>query len=97
MKEKFLPIGTVVLLKNAENKIMITSYLVFSEKSKETIFEYGGCLFPIGVKDNMSLGFNHDDIEKIIHMGYIDDEQKEINQYLIEHEEEIKKDIKENM
>ena len=31
MKEKFLPIGTVVLLKNGTKKIMITGYLPVSK------------------------------------------------------------------
>ena len=36
MQEKFLPIGTIVILKNGTKKIMITSYLVITgSKEKE--------------------------------------------------------------
>lgn len=82
---KYLPIGTIVALKNSEKKVMITSYLVFSKKmAKDTeIFDYGACGFPEGIVDsNYSLAFNHEQIDKVVHLGYSDDEQKEFNEKL---------------
>ena len=48
MKEKFLPIGTVVLLKDATKKVMITSYLIFAKGDQEekNMYDYGGCPYP---------------------------------------------------
>ena len=43
--EKFLPIGTVVLLKNATKKIMITGFYVKAE-GQEQVFDYTGCIYP---------------------------------------------------
>ena len=72
MKEKFLPIGTVVLLKGGKKRVMITSYLVFANKDdeKKKMFDYGGCTFPEGIIDsNHTVGFNHEDIEKVFYVN----------------------------
>ena len=82
---KYLPIGTIVTIKDNPKKVMITSYLVFSKKmDKDTkIFDYGACGFPEGVIDSdFSLAFNHEQIDKVVHLGYSDDEQKEFNEKL---------------
>ena len=75
-KEKYLPIGTVVLLKGGNKNVMITSYLIFSngnDKDKK-MYDYGGCQFPEGVMDsNTAIGFNHSDIEKIVFLGFEED------------------------
>ena len=83
-EEKFLPIGTIVLLKNGTRKLMITSYLIVTggkDKSKEQkMFDYGGCPYPAGIiESSYAVGFNHEQIEKIVHMGHVDEEQKELN------------------
>lgn len=88
MKEdKFLPIGTIVILKNGTKKIMITSYLVITgskEKDKEKkMFDYGGYPYPVGMLEtSYSLGFNHDQIDKVVHMGHVDNEYKELNELM---------------
>ena len=78
MKDKFLPIGTVVLLENGTKRVMITSYLIYSRESdKKKLFDYGGCVFPEGIMDSSNtLGFNRDQIKEVIHMGLEDDEEK---------------------
>ena len=81
MEEKFLPIGTFVLLKGGKKEVMITSYCIFPtgeiiEKGTQTngkgkMFDYGACLYPEGIiNSDQVLGFNHDKIEKICYMGY---------------------------
>ena len=62
MKERFLPIGTVVLLKNGKKEVMITSYCIFPNnvelkngkevKPEKKIYEYGGCIYPEGILDS---------------------------------------------
>ena len=96
MEEKFLPIGTVVLLKGAKRNVMITSYFISADKEKK-VFEYGGCPWPIGVQKDLGIGFNHDEIEKVVYMGYNDDEMKKVNEYLNENEEKLINEIKEKM
>ncbi len=75
MKEKFLPIGTVLLLKNGTKKIMITGYLPVSKDENKTVYDYSACLFPEGVISvNQTAVFNHDQIAEVIQEGYSNEE-----------------------
>lgn len=99
MKDKFLPIGTVVLLKGATKKVMITSYLIFAkgENAEKKMYDYGGCPYPEGIiESNFAVGFDHEKIEKVIHMGYTDDEGKDLNKALLDSEKEIKEKFAES-
>ncbi len=83
--EKYLPIGTVVLLKNATKRIMITGFASMSPETGDTIFDYSGCIYPEGFLDyNEVCVFNHDQIEKIFYMGYSDEEEKQFKKSLVE-------------
>ncbi len=91
MKQRFLPIGTILMLKGGTKEVMITSYCVFSQgaaKQKDgekKMYEYGGCPYPEGILDsNMALAFNHNQIEKIVHMGYESKKQEELSKKLDE-------------
>ena len=95
MKEKFLPIGTVVTLKGSDKPLMITEHIVFSQKTDAAkTYDYGSCPFPTGVQKNLSIGFNHGDIEKILYMGYENEKQKELSKFLVDNEEKIINEIK---
>lgn len=93
MKERFLPIGTVLLLKGGKKEVMITSYCIFptniqikegkAVKPDQKMYEYGGCIYPEGILDtSMSCAFNHSQIEKIVHMGYENEEYKKLSERL---------------
>ena len=99
-KEKFLPIGTVVLLENGKKEIMITSYCVMSkgevydknglvENIQDKVFDYGACLYPEGVLDSDQVfAFDHEQIREILFMGYETNEQKDLSKALLENNEE---------
>lgn len=92
--EKYLPIGSVVMLKNGKKRVMITGYATIDFNKKDKVYDYSGCLYPEGViTTNQNLVFNHNDIEKIYCLGYSDDEQKEFGKKLKEFmtEENMKK------
>ena len=81
--EKYLPLGTVLLLKGGKKRIMITGFCVTSEEN--TTYDYCGCMYPEGtISSKETLVFNHDQIEKIYYMGLIDDEEKEFKNKLKE-------------
>lgn len=97
MKEKFLPIGTVVLLKNGEKKVMITSCLVLANLKEKKIFDYGGCPYPEGIADSkVGIGFNHADIKEVVYPGYEDNEYKMFNKLLVNNEEELRRQVNES-
>ena len=76
-KEKFLPIGSVVLLKNAKKRIMITGFLGTRAEEPGVAYDYCGCLYPEGfLSSNQVLLFNHCQIDKIFAIGFSDDEEK---------------------
>ncbi len=83
--EKYLPIGTVVILKNAKKRMMITGFCCKDEQKPEKTFDYSGCLYPEGiVSSDRNLLFDHDQIDKIFALGYSDDEEKEFKERLKE-------------
>lgn len=86
MEEKYLPIGTVVMLKGGIKRVMIIGFCA-SEENSTDIYDYSGCLYPEGVLSSNALCmFNHDQIDKIYHMGLSDEEdvefKKELNKIL---------------
>lgn len=100
MREKFLPIGSVVMLKGGEKKVMIVSYLIFPSANSKTknMFDYGGCVYPEGIIDSrVGVGFNHSEIAEILHVGYEDDEEKEMAKLLKENAEKVKEEYFKNI
>ena len=78
-KEKYLPIGSVVLLKDAKKRVMITGFAAKGKETGDKMFDYMGCLYPEGViSSEQNLLFNHEQIDKIFYIGYIDEEWKNV-------------------
>lgn len=74
--EKYLPVGSVVKLKDGVKRLVITG---FGCKNAEdnSIYDYCGCLYPEGmIVANKALLFNHDQIERVDYIGLIDEEEK---------------------
>lgn len=75
----FLPIGSVVLIRNGIKKVMITARGIGTSINGEIkMFDYGGCMYPEGVVDEKLIYFNHEDIEKVYHKGYTDEDDTRI-------------------
>lgn len=82
MIDKYLPIGTVVLLKGAKKRMMITGYGLQSDGTGK-IYDYSSCLYPEGVISlQNSFAFDHDQIEHIFFIGFADEEQKDFQNKL---------------
>lgn len=80
MYENLLPLGSVVLLKDAESLVMIISRLVATNES-DSIFDYSACLYPEGIVDMNSLVFfNRGDIERVYFIGFQDSEELELQE-----------------
>ena len=81
--EKYLPIGTVVLLEQGEKLLMIYGRLLV-DPSKGEIYDYMGCLYPEGnVGKDKVFFFNHDRIAKVLHLGYNSEENFELTNDLL--------------
>lgn len=83
--EKYLPIGTVVMLKEGKKKLMITGFCPVPNEDTTKIFDYIGCLYPEGViSSDKNCLFNHEQIDNVYHLGYSDLEDKEFKNKLNE-------------
>ena len=73
--DKYLPIGSVVLLKNGTKRVMIYGRKqIHIETGKE--WDYLACLYPEGnINEEVMYLFNHDQIDKVYYLGYRDDEE----------------------
>ena len=74
---KYLPLGTVVMLKGGKKRLMIIGYYMAANDNRTKLFDYAGVLYPEGLlsTDQTAL-FNHDQIQTIYNVGYSDDEDK---------------------
>lgn len=82
----FLPIGSVVLLKETSKRLMIIGRV---QICNEKAYKYSGVLYPEGYigSDKLYL-FNGDDIEKVFYMGMQDEEEFEFRKELIQQVEQ---------
>ena len=75
MYQDLLPVGSVVLLKNGEKRLMVCGRVVAGGEEDE-IYDYVGCFFPEGVISSSELFFfNHEDVESIFFIGLQDEEE----------------------
>ena len=71
MKERFLPIGTVVLLAGGTKKVMITGFCSVAEDTPDKMWDYRGCPYPEGVLASEGVAlFDHGQIKEICHIGF---------------------------
>ena len=87
--ERFLPIGTVVMLKGGKKRVMITGFCVSRKENPSEIWDYSGCVYPEGIfsADSVLL-FDHTQITEVFYIGLIDEEEKGFKERL---KEELKK------
>lgn len=75
MKEKFLPLGTIVKLKGGTKEVMITGYCQSIKSKPEKMYDYRGCPYPEGVLDSkIVVLFNIPQIEEVVYEGLRNDE-----------------------
>ena len=93
MEKEFLPVGSVVLLKEAKRPVVVIGFSVV-EKGEKKVWDYLGCAYPIGVVGtDKNLLFQRDQIEKVISRGYEDEDCKKFLKQMGSQYEEIKKSL----
>ena len=76
--DKFLPIGSVVLLENGTNRLMINGYCPVNDDEKNVKYDYSGVLFPEGLLNSeQNYVFNHSQIVRLDFLGLSDKEQQD--------------------
>ncbi len=83
MSENILPIGSVILLKNGNKKLIVTGIKPVLLEEPDKIFDYIGVLYPEGYLGNEgNYLFNHENIADVIFRGYENPEWKEFVELL---------------
>jgi len=73
MEEKYLPLGSIVMLGGGQKQLMVTGYCMETPENPNKIFDYCGCIFPEGIiRSDLTCVFDHSQIEKVFCKGYID-------------------------
>ncbi len=93
----YLPLGSIVLLKNGVQKALIISRAInVRNGDKDFFFDYGGVAYPEGLIGDQMVYFNADKINKVVFRGYsdVDDENMvdTINDYLVAHPDIVRGD-----
>lgn len=82
---EFLPIGTVVVLKNGTKKLMIFGIIQSNAEDPGEEYDYIGVPYPEGnMGQEYQYLFYHNDIEEIFFKGYEDVERQEFIENLEE-------------
>lgn len=72
-----LPIGSVVYLKEDNQKIMILNRgAVVEQDDTQVYFDYTGALYPEGLNPEQVYYFNREDIDEVIWEGHSDSDEK---------------------
>jgi hypothetical protein len=73
--EKYLPLGSVVLLAGGDKRVMIYGRRQRAEADGE-MWDYVACLYPEGnLTVEYTYLFNHDQIEQVYFVGFQDGEE----------------------
>lgn len=74
-QKNYLPIGSVVLLKDGKKRLMIYGRRQLV-KDGEKEYDYSACLYPEGMLNSKDVVlFNHDQIQMIYFIGFQDIEE----------------------
>ena len=64
--ERYLPVGTVVMLKGGSKRVMIAGFCAVSDEAGEKVYDYSGCLYPEGfISSTQTCLFDHEQIDKV--------------------------------
>lgn len=75
MYERLLPIGSVVLLKGANKRVMITGRIQ-ARAGERKVYDYSACWYPEGIMSPKEMFFfDHDSIGTLFFVGFQDEEE----------------------
>lgn len=73
-----LPIGSVVLLRDGEKRLMISGIMQSDASGDGQEYDYLGVLYPEGhIGEQFQYLFNHEDIQEIFFRGFEDEERRD--------------------
>ena len=86
--EKYLPLGSVVLLNGGKKRLMIYGRRQ-RQAGEDREWDYAACLFPEGNIDaSQTYLFDHEQIERICYLGLCDEEEMQYQDNFLQKEEQ---------
>jgi len=84
-KKKYLPIGSVVGLKDDSRRLLIIGRQLFSE-TNQVVRDYAALQYPNGFTDAKEkfILFDEKDIDVVYHYGYVDEKEMQLDKLLYE-------------
>ena len=74
MKNDILPLGSIVILKNGVQKLLIIARAInVKNNNKQYFFDYGAVAYPDGLIGDQMAYFNADSVNKVVFEGYSDE------------------------
>ena len=78
--DRLLPIGSVIRIRGGKDLLMIMGCNQVNLQTRQ-LFDYSGVLYPTGYTDDHHVYiFDHDDIEAVYAVGYLDEESRAFQQ-----------------
>lgn len=81
--KELLPLGSIVYLQEGTQKLMIIGRGVIfdDEETEEKAFaDYMGVLYPMGFQTESTLFFQYENIDKVVFVGYSDEEEERFSE-----------------
>lgn len=84
-KKKYLPIGSVIGLKDDSRRLLIIGRQLFSE-TNQVVRDYAALQYPNGFTDAKEkfILFDEKDIDVVYHYGYVDEKEMQLDKLLYE-------------
>ncbi|MDY5791471.1 MAG: DUF4176 domain-containing protein [Oliverpabstia intestinalis] len=79
MYSELLPIGSIVLLKGGNKRLMICGRIQ-TRQGEDTIYDYCGCYYPEGIEPGNMFFFNRDAIDTLFFVGFQDAEELQLRE-----------------
>ena len=90
MEDKYLTLGSVVMLKGGKKAVMVIGYFPIPKDDQSKMYDYMACLFPEGVLDtDKNIVFNNDDVDQVIFRGLDNEESSTFTEKLSVYKEQI--------
>ena len=84
MYKDMLPIGSVVLLKGGDKRVMICGRIQ-AKAGENVIYDYSACYYPEGIVDPSAMFFfNRDAIDTVYFVGFQDKEERDFRHEVLD-------------
>jgi len=93
--EKLLPLGSIVLLKEGLQKLMVVArgVVYVNQTTKEDEFsDYMAVLYPAGMNPESTIFFNQSDIDKVLFSGFVDEDETRFLEIYAEWKEQLERE-----